>query len=162
MNNRSWSESNKLVTDAIASFPATFQLRTIAVAFGEVSDTFRIDANASYIDDKDDVRLVLERNVNGQWLQFGKVYISELSDFIIPDASTVSAPAEMKQIFDDVYAIHAYDSMTVKELKELTTLRGYGIKNLRDYKRAELITILQRGDNGKELFPLPSTPAHLR
>jgi hypothetical protein len=39
-----------------------------------------------------------------------------------------------------------YDLMTVLELQKETVRRGLGLKNLRDYKRAELTSVLQADD----------------
>lgn len=46
-----------------------------------------------------------------------------------------------------------YRNMTVKQLKQETIDRGFGLKNLRDYKREELENLLWRDDRRLALFP---------
>ncbi len=71
------------ISEVIAQYPARFHLRWSAIPFGSPFDTFRIDPVASYRNDAGDVQLVLERNVTGMWLHFGKVYPAELDDNIM-------------------------------------------------------------------------------
>lgn len=82
---------NQSVKEAIGRYQAVFNLIESAVPFGDPLDSFRIDHCASYVNDDGDVQLVLERCVNGQWLQYGKVYPAELDDNIVRESASMGS-----------------------------------------------------------------------
>jgi hypothetical protein len=76
-----WAQDKQRVTEAIASFPKTFSLRAY-------KGTFSICPNASYVNDSDDVQLVVINADTNQELCKG--YIAELSDeIVITDAAII-------------------------------------------------------------------------
>lgn len=66
--------------------------------------------------------------------------------FALNRAVVVQEPHEEAITPYDPYTVKDYANLTVKTLKQLTTDRGLGLKNLRDYKRFELIRELEAQD----------------
>jgi hypothetical protein len=73
-----YTEQQRMIREAIAQFPAVFGLAAFP------GETFRISLSASYVNDAEDVMLYTQIYKGGQWLDFAKGYIAELSDNVMP------------------------------------------------------------------------------